>query len=88
MITGAIINLAYVLLSGIVSLFPTSQGFPADALASAHTIGGYAGIFNPVISLSTLAATLGIVFSVEIAIFGFKSTKWIISHIPFIGGKG
>lgn len=88
MITGAIINLAYTLLSGIISLLPSSQGFPSDALAAATTIGGYVGVFNPIISVATLATTLSLVFSVEIGIFGFKTGKWIISHLPFIGGRG
>lgn len=88
MITGAFINLAYFLLHGIISFLPASQGFPADALAAATTIGGYVGIFDPIISIATLAATLTLVFSVEIGIFGFKTGKWIIAHIPFIGGRG
>lgn len=88
MITGAIINLAYFMLNGIISLLPASQGFPPDALAAAHTIGGYVGIFDPIISIATLAATLTLVFSVELGIFGFKTGKWIVGHIPFIGGKG
>jgi len=88
MITGALMNLAYTLLHGIISLLPTSQGFPADALSSAQTIGGYVGIFSPVISIATLGTTLALVFSVELGVFGFKTVKWIISHVPFIGGKG
>jgi hypothetical protein len=42
-------------------------------------------VFVPV---SVMLWCLTLVFGVEIAIFGFKTIKWIISFIPLIGGKG
>lgn len=88
MIPDAIINFAYSFIAFFIGLIPPSQGFPTDALTSAQTIGGYVGIFSPVISIATLASTLTLVFSVEIGVFGFKTLKWIVSHVPLIGGKG
>jgi len=51
-------------------------------------LGGYLTMWSPILPISTLIACLTLVFGVEIGIFSFKGIKWIISHIPFIGGKG
>jgi len=88
MITDAIINLAAGLISGIVSVLPDSSGFTDSVLSAAHSLGGYFGIFAPIIPLGTLATAVTLVFSVEIAIFGWKTVKSIVSHIPQFGGSG
>jgi len=88
MILTAIINFAYFLVSGIISILPASSGFPTAAHTAMAGLGGYLAIWSPVLPITTLITCLGIVFSVEIAIFGFKTFKWILSHIPWIGGKG
>jgi hypothetical protein len=87
MITTAILNLAYLIVSGIVALFPTSTGFP-DAVASAiSSVTGYMYVFSPIIPFSTLLTVLQFVVAFEIIVFGFRSAKWIIGHLPWIGGK-
>jgi len=88
MIIDTLLNICYAFVAFLIGLFPDSQGFPPEAVEAAQTIGGYAGIFNPIISVSTLGLTLGLVFAVEIGIFGFKTFKWLFGHIPIIGGKG
>jgi len=88
MITTLIINLAYSLLSGIIALFPIGEGFPSDAMSAMTTLGGYLRTFDPIFPTQTLITTLTILFLVELAIFAFKTIKWIISHIPWIGGRG
>jgi len=88
MIGDAFFSIVYWFVGGIINWFPASTGFPPEALSSASTIGGYFGMFSPLISISTLLTCLTLVFGVEIAIFGFRSLKWVISHIPLIGGKG
>lgn len=88
MILNALIALALVILNWILILFPASSGFPTEVHTAFSTIGGYFGMFDGILPLSTLGTTVGIVFTVEIAIFGFKTFKWIASHIPWIGGKG
>lgn len=88
MILQTLINLGYSLLSAILGLFPLSTGFPSTVLTSAQTIGGYAGIFSPLVDWASMTAVLTLVFGVEIAIFGFKTLMRFISHIPFIGGRG
>jgi hypothetical protein len=88
MIITAIITIAYSLLYWLIQVFPASQGFPAEASTAFTSLGGYLGIFSPILPLSTLATCVALVFTVELGIFAFKSIKWIISHIPAIGGKG
>jgi len=92
MIIQAFINIAYLIINFIVSQFPDSTGFPQevhDAVATlAGYIGGMLGIFSPMIPLATMALALGTIFTVEMLILGFKSFRWIMSHIPWIGGKG
>lgn len=88
MIITLVINLGYQLLNFIIQRFPDSTGFPADAHSAMSSLGGYLGMWSPVLPITTLITCLTLVFSVEISIFGFKTTKWVISHIPQIGGKG
>lgn len=88
MITTAIINLGYFLISGIIGALPTSSGFSPDVISAAHTVGGYFGMFSSLVPMTTLATAVALVFSVEIAIFGWKTLKSIVSHLPQIGGSG
>jgi len=88
MIADALLNFAFNVLSWLISLLPPSTGFPTDVINAFATIGGYTQILDPIIPWSTIATTVGLAFTVEIAIFGFKTIKWLLSHIPWIGGKG
>lgn len=88
MIGDVFLNWVYGFLSWIIGLFPASTGFSSDVFTAFETIGGYVGIFSPIIPYATLAITVPVIYSTEIAIFGFKTTKWIISHLPFVGGRG
>lgn len=88
MITQYFLDLPYYALSGIINFFPLSQGFPPQALQAANAIGSKIGIFGPVMPLDTLSLCLGILFSAQLGIWGFKTIKWIMSHVPFIGGRG
>jgi len=45
-------------------------------------------IFDPLVPISTLLTTVGLVISVEVIILGFRTLKWILSHVPLVGGKG
>jgi len=87
MITNAILNLAYALIAGVINLLPASTGFPSDVHTAMSGLGGYMAIWTPLIPVATLLTTIALVFSVEMGIFGFKTVKWVVSHIPFIGGK-
>lgn len=88
MITTSIINLGYALVSSIISLFPDGAGFPDSVHTAAASLGQYFKLLDPLIPTATMITVLSIVFTVELAIFGFKTMKWLISHIPFIGGRG
>lgn len=88
MIPDFFLNGAYWFLSTIIGFFPASQGFPAGVSSALVTMGGYVGILDPIVPIATLSAVLLMVFSVEIGVFGFRSVKWVLSHLPFIGGRG
>lgn len=88
MITSAFIDFAYYLLNGIIGFLPSSSGFPQAAHDAMTGLGGYVGIWAPILPMATLVTVITLVFTVEIGIFGFKTTKWVISHLPWIGGKG
>jgi len=87
MITG-LLNLVYYFLNFLINLFPQGGGFPSEVHDAFATLGSYFGIIDVFVPISLITFSLATVFGVEIAIFGFKTLKWIISHIPWIGGKG
>lgn len=88
MIITAIINVAYSVLSWFIGILPASAGIPAEAHSAAVSVGGYLGVFDPILPIATLLTTITLVYSVEIGIFSFKTIKWVLSHIPWVGGKG
>jgi len=88
MITTAFFTILNYILSLIVGLFPTGNGFPQSVHDSASLIGGYVGILDPIFPIDTLYQIILIIIGIEIAIFGFKTFKWLLSHVPFIGGRG
>jgi len=88
MIGDLLINFVYWLVSGLISLFPISQGFPPEAHEALQSLGGYFGMFDALMPIDTLLTVLTLVFTIEIAVFGFRSLKWILAHLPYVGGKG
>jgi len=88
MIINAIISLALNITNGIVNILPVSSGFPPAVLQAASTFAGYFGLFSPLIPLGTLLIAVTLVFVVEIAIFGWKTVKSLVSHVPQFGGAG
>jgi len=88
MLITPLVNFAFYLVAHFIAFFPVGSGFPSDVHTSVVWLGGFFGLINDIVPISTLVTAVGIVFAVEIAIYGFKTLKWIISHIPLIGGKG
>lgn len=88
MIGEFFLKIPYFFLSWLTSLFPVSSGFPQEVHTAATALGGYLGILDPLVPIATLTTVVGIIFSVELGIFGFKTLKWLISHVPGIGGRG
>lgn len=88
MITTLLINLAYSIISGLIAILPSGSGFPAGFHTAVTAMGGYLHILDPLVPISTLLTCLTLIFTVEIALFGFKTFKWVFGHVPLIGGKG
>lgn len=88
MIGDLFFRIVYWFANGLINMFPLSTGLPPEATQAVQYIGGFFGMFAPLIPMGTLLAVLTIVFSVEIGIFGFRTLKWVVSHLPLIGGKG
>jgi len=88
MIFSGFVYLGAFILQAIVAVLPTSSGFPPEVASAFTTMAGYVQILNTLLPISTLATVLGLLIAVDVAIFGFKSFKWVISHIPFVGGRG
>lgn len=87
MIATAFLNIAYYILSVLVGNFPASTGFPSQVSTAFSWLGNYLSILSPIVPITTLGITVGIVVGLELLIFGFKTFKWVISHIPFVGGR-
>jgi len=88
MITTAFLSIVAYFFELIISVFPQGTGFPAQVHTASQQIGGYVGILDPIFPIDTLYQIIILVIVIEIAILGFKSLKWVISHIPFVGGRG
>lgn len=88
MITDKLIELPYYFLSFVIGLLPRSEGFPPTVLEAASSIGEKIGIFEPVMPVATLSACLGVLFAAQLGVWSWKSFKWIVGHIPYIGGRG
>lgn len=83
----AILNLIYNFLSFLISFFPAGSGFPASFHTATTALGGYLHILDPLVPINTMLTCLTLIFTVEIALFGFRTLKWVLSYIPFIGGS-
>jgi len=88
MILDGLILVALFIVNIIVSVFPDSNGFPVEVETAISQFSGYANILSPILPLSVMVQLLTYVVLFEIALFSFKGFKWIMSHIPYIGGRG
>lgn len=88
MIVTAFISILSFFLGLIIEVFPTGNGFPDIVHTSATQIGGYVRILDPIFPVDTLYQIIVLLIVIELSILGFKSIKWLMSHIPFIGGRG
>lgn len=88
MIFSGFVYLAAYLLQLVIFVLPVGTGFPPEVQSAFTSLGGYVGLLNTLLPISTLAAVLAILIATDIAIFGFKTFRWIIGYIPFVGGRG
>jgi len=68
----------------IIGIFPAGTGFPTEVHSAMSTLGGYVGIIDVFVPLTTLLWCLTFIFGMEIALFGYKTIMWAISFIPFL----
>lgn len=88
MIFSGFVYIGAYILQLIISVLPTSSGFPPEVASAFTTMGGYVQMLDTLLPIQTLATVLAIIISVDVAIFGFKTFKWLLAHIPFVGGRG
>jgi len=88
MIISGFLNLIAYLLNLLLSLFPDATGLPVGFTTALDYFAGYVGILDPIVPLDTLATTFALIITYEVSIFAFRGFRWLISHIPFVGGKG
>jgi len=88
MIADLFFNTVFWFVNFLVGIFPLSEGFPQEAHTAMVSLAGYFGMFDALIPMGTLLTCLTLIFTIEIAVFGFRSLKWLLSHLPFIGGRG
>lgn len=88
MITAALIFFASYILIFISALLPQSTGIPVDVQNAVLTFGGHLRVIDVLLPVDALAVALTTVISLQLAIFAFKSFKWLLSHLPFVGGHG
>lgn len=87
MILSALISLPLFLFDYFLLLFPTTAVSVGVASAISSAISALWAL-NSFIPVPTLGIVVGVLISVEISIFVFKLIRFLLSHIPFIGGKG
>jgi len=88
MIITAFIEILNYILTTLVSVLPSGSGFPEEVHSSATLLGGYARTLDPLLPFDTLFTIITLVVIVEIALLTFRTFKWLLSHVPFIGGNG
>lgn len=88
MIITYLIQISIFIINLILSIFPTSAGFPPQFDTAINTLAGYTGMFSPILPLATLATVLSLIIAFELAVFTFKALKWLFTHVPLIGGRG
>jgi len=76
------------IIGGIINRLPLSEGFGIEVDSAFQTLGSYIHIFDPIVPWSTMFICVGLIYSVEIARFGWKTIKDLMSHLPIFGGKG
>jgi len=81
------LNQLHAFLSFLIGLFPAGTGFPTAFHTAVQALNGYLYMLDPIVPIDTLLTCLTIIFGVELALFGFRTLKWLLSYIPFIGGS-
>jgi len=87
MIIDAFLSLLLYILNIIISIFPNGGGFPQEVHTASTVIGGYAHTFDALLPIDTLFTVLTLTITVQLTIGAFNAIRWIVSYVPFIGGR-
>jgi len=88
MIMDALIVAITSVIGFVIGLFPTGSGLPQAVHTASVQIGSYARAFDDLLPIDTLFTILTLVIIVQLSVSAFYGIRWVISHIPFIGGRG
>jgi len=88
MITTAIINLGYYVITLLLLPFPSSTGFDSATIEAFTVYGSYTAFVDSLVPMSVLATSLALITTLELSVFSFKGLRWAIAHLPFVGGRG
>jgi len=88
MIISGLLNFSAFLLNTVLSIFPDSSGIPTGFTTAVDYFAGYVGILDPLVPLDTLGTVFLIILTYELSVWGFRGFRWVISHIPLVGGRG
>lgn len=86
MITSWIFTLGNFILTTVLTPLTnqTDVVLPANLVTSITNVQGFYSTVNPIFPISTLLACIGIILTIEIAIFAYKVIMWLIKKIPMI----
>lgn len=87
MITNLFITAGIYVGNMIVTRLPVSSGFPPDVIEYVTFFGAAAKSYFWMLPIPALLIALGIVFVADGVVFGWKTFKSLISHVPWIGGS-
>jgi len=82
MITSALLNIIYAFVVAMIALLPSATILP-DGLETAMEFFRtfIAGIIDLIPALSVLPTIIGLIITLEIAMFAWKSINWIINIV-------
>jgi len=88
MLTTLIITIPITFLTLLANLFPIASSMASGVASALSSASSSLWALNAFIPVPTIALATGIAVSVEIVLLSFRFARFIISYIPFFGGKG
>jgi len=87
MIIDAFLGILVYVLNIVINIFPNGAGLPQQVHTASVAIGGYAHTFDALLPIDTLFTVLILTITVQLAVSAFQALRWLISYVPFIGGR-
>jgi len=81
MIIDGILFLINQILSGMVSLLPTSSGFPSQVDNAINNVAGYIHTWDDLVPSDDIFDAILFLISINIAIFSVWGTLWVFKYI-------